>query len=203
MVLCARAPSARAELRYYDIFLKWPNRQNNLISLLKILRRRQIMLWEKKTQLAREAKNAVDFEYGQGEIKAMKAEIHRMQVCIRFQTLHNECLFWIGFWRRNEVKSLENVDVCSCTGNYVKECAKRYDWPKQMFCTCLARAAGIMPSKVTDKQYDWSERTLCACSALAPGITSTIVKDNIIGQKEKFARTSRWMLLAGCCLTRF
>ena len=51
------------------------------------------MLWEKKTQLAREAKNAVDFEYGQGEIKAMKAEIHRMQVCIRFQTLHDECLF--------------------------------------------------------------------------------------------------------------
>ena len=93
MVLRARAPSARAELRYYDIFLKWPNRQNNLISLLKILRRRQIMLWEKKTQLAREAKNAVDFEYGQGEIKAMKAEIHRMQVCIRFQTPHNECLF--------------------------------------------------------------------------------------------------------------
>ncbi|CAH3039798.1 unnamed protein product [Pocillopora meandrina] len=41
---------------------------------------RQIMLWEKKTQLAREAKNAVDMEYGQGEIKSMKAEIHRMQV---------------------------------------------------------------------------------------------------------------------------
>lgn len=38
------------------------------------------MLWEKKTQLAREAKNAVDMEYGQGEIKSMKAEIHRMQV---------------------------------------------------------------------------------------------------------------------------
>lgn len=38
------------------------------------------MLWEKKTQLAREAKNAVDLEYGQGEIKAMKAEIHRMEV---------------------------------------------------------------------------------------------------------------------------
>ena len=66
---------------------------NLLISLFKILRRRQIMLWEKKTQLAREAKNAVDFEYGQGEIKAMKAEIHRMQVCIRFQTLHDEYLF--------------------------------------------------------------------------------------------------------------
>ncbi|KAJ7340194.1 Coiled-coil domain-containing protein 40 [Desmophyllum pertusum] len=41
---------------------------------------RQIMLWEKKTQLAREAKNAVDLEYGQGEIRAMKAEIHRMEV---------------------------------------------------------------------------------------------------------------------------
>lgn len=41
------------------------------------------MLWEKKTQLAREAKNAVDLEYGQGEIRAMKAEIHRMQVSQR------------------------------------------------------------------------------------------------------------------------
>ncbi|KAK3733202.1 hypothetical protein QZH41_019682 [Actinostola sp. cb2023] len=41
---------------------------------------RQIMLWEKKTQLAREAKNAVDADYGQGEIHSMKAEIHRMEV---------------------------------------------------------------------------------------------------------------------------
>jgi len=41
---------------------------------------RQIMLWEKKTQLAREAKQSVDAEYGQGDIKAMKAEIHRMEV---------------------------------------------------------------------------------------------------------------------------
>jgi hypothetical protein len=38
------------------------------------------MLWEKKTQLAREAKNAVDTDYGHGEIHAMKAEIHRMEV---------------------------------------------------------------------------------------------------------------------------
>ena len=42
--------------------------------------RRQIMLWEKKTQLARETRAAVDSEVGQGEIKAMKAEIHRMTV---------------------------------------------------------------------------------------------------------------------------
>ena len=38
------------------------------------------MLWEKKTQLARETRNAVDSEVGQGEMRAMKAEIHRMQV---------------------------------------------------------------------------------------------------------------------------
>lgn len=38
------------------------------------------MLWEKKTQLAREARDAVDSDVGQGEIKAMKAEIHRMEV---------------------------------------------------------------------------------------------------------------------------
>ena len=44
------------------------------------LDRRQIMLWEKKTQLARETRAAVDSEVGMGEIKAMKAEIHRMQV---------------------------------------------------------------------------------------------------------------------------
>lgn len=41
---------------------------------------RQIMLWEKKTQLAKETRAAVDSEIGQGEIRAMKAEIHRMQV---------------------------------------------------------------------------------------------------------------------------
>ncbi|XP_046567885.1 coiled-coil domain-containing protein 40-like [Haliotis rubra] len=41
---------------------------------------RQIMLWEKKTQLARETRSAVDSEVGQGEIRAMKSEIHRMQV---------------------------------------------------------------------------------------------------------------------------
>ena len=38
------------------------------------------MLWEKKTQLARETRAAVDSEVGQGEVRAMKSEIHRMQV---------------------------------------------------------------------------------------------------------------------------
>ncbi|XP_071960201.1 coiled-coil domain-containing protein 40-like isoform X2 [Antedon mediterranea] len=41
---------------------------------------RQIMLWEKKTQLAREAKATVDSDVGQGEIRAMTSEIHRMEV---------------------------------------------------------------------------------------------------------------------------
>ncbi|XP_057311737.1 coiled-coil domain-containing protein 40-like [Hydractinia symbiolongicarpus] len=41
---------------------------------------RQIMLWEKKTQLAREARDTVDSDVGNGEIHAMKAEIHRMEV---------------------------------------------------------------------------------------------------------------------------
>ncbi|XP_010887627.2 coiled-coil domain-containing protein 40 [Esox lucius] len=41
---------------------------------------RQIMLWEKKTQLVKETRSAVDSEAGQGEIRIMRAEIHRMEV---------------------------------------------------------------------------------------------------------------------------
>ncbi|NXJ02983.1 CCD40 protein, partial [Psophia crepitans] len=40
----------------------------------------QIMLWEKKIQLTREMRAAVDSETGQGEIQAMRTEIHRMEV---------------------------------------------------------------------------------------------------------------------------
>ncbi|KAF6092778.1 coiled-coil domain containing 40 [Phyllostomus discolor] len=40
----------------------------------------QIMLWEKKIQLAKEMRASVSSETGQTEIRAMKAEIHRMQV---------------------------------------------------------------------------------------------------------------------------
>ncbi|KAM8992343.1 coiled-coil domain-containing protein 40 isoform 1-T1 [Ara ararauna] len=40
----------------------------------------QIMLWEKKIQLTREMRAAVDSVTGEGEIPAMKIEIHRMQV---------------------------------------------------------------------------------------------------------------------------
>ncbi|NXE82848.1 CCD40 protein, partial [Cochlearius cochlearius] len=40
----------------------------------------QIMLWEKKIQLTKEMRAAVDSETGQSEIQAMRTEIHRMQV---------------------------------------------------------------------------------------------------------------------------
>ncbi|XP_057632596.1 coiled-coil domain-containing protein 40 isoform X2 [Chionomys nivalis] len=40
----------------------------------------QIMLWEKKIQLAKEMRASVDSDTGQTEIRAMKAEIHRMKV---------------------------------------------------------------------------------------------------------------------------
>lgn len=38
------------------------------------------MLWERKTQLAKETRSAVDTDQGQGDIHMMKAEIHRMEV---------------------------------------------------------------------------------------------------------------------------
>lgn len=41
------------------------------------------MLWEKKIQLVKETRSAVDFDVGQGEIHRMKAEIHRMEVNTR------------------------------------------------------------------------------------------------------------------------
>ncbi|XP_046319276.1 coiled-coil domain-containing protein 40 isoform X1 [Marmota monax] len=40
----------------------------------------QIMLWERKIQLAKEMRSSVDSETGQTEIRTMKAEIHRMKV---------------------------------------------------------------------------------------------------------------------------
>ena len=38
------------------------------------------MLWERKIKIAKEMKETVDSDAGQAEIRAMKAEIHRMQV---------------------------------------------------------------------------------------------------------------------------
>ncbi|OAF66120.1 Coiled-coil domain-containing protein 40 [Intoshia linei] len=41
---------------------------------------RQIMLWEKKTRLMKETRDTIDSDVGKGELHAMKADIHRMQV---------------------------------------------------------------------------------------------------------------------------
>ncbi|XP_076871589.1 coiled-coil domain-containing protein 40 [Brachyhypopomus gauderio] len=41
---------------------------------------RQVMLWERKTQLVRETRSAIDSEVGKGDIHTMKSEIHRMEV---------------------------------------------------------------------------------------------------------------------------
>lgn len=43
------------------------------------------MGWEKRIQIAKEMKAAVDSENGQGEIKEMKFEIHRMKVSSPFK----------------------------------------------------------------------------------------------------------------------
>ncbi|GLD61065.1 coiled-coil domain-containing protein 40 isoform X2, partial [Lates japonicus] len=53
---------------------------------------RQIMLWEKKTQLVKETRSAVDSEVGQGDIQIMKAEIHRMEVRLNQQMKQQERL---------------------------------------------------------------------------------------------------------------
>ena len=45
------------------------------------------MLWERKIQLAKEMREMVDSEAGQAELRAMKAEIHRMEVCPSLKTL--------------------------------------------------------------------------------------------------------------------
>lgn len=43
--------------------------------------RRLIMLWEKRTQLMRETWSAIDSDIGQGDMRTMAREVHRMEVC--------------------------------------------------------------------------------------------------------------------------
>jgi chromosome segregation ATPase len=44
---------------------------------------KQIMLWEKKLQMARETKEALDPNYGAGELKTMKKEVTRMELRLK------------------------------------------------------------------------------------------------------------------------
>lgn len=53
------------------------------------------MFWERKIQLAKEMKSAVDSETGQGEIRAMKSEIHRMQVRFFLGIFRSRILLYI------------------------------------------------------------------------------------------------------------
>ncbi|NWR66366.1 CCD40 protein, partial [Bucorvus abyssinicus] len=59
----------------------------------------QIMLWERKIQLTREMRAAVDSETGQGEIQAMRTEIRRMQV--RYSQL-----------MKQQEKMIRDMEVC-------------------------------------------------------------------------------------------
>jgi hypothetical protein len=54
----------------------------------------EIMMWEKRTQIAKEMKAAVDSETGQGEIREMKFSIHRMEVSVR-HVFQKMIWFWL------------------------------------------------------------------------------------------------------------
>jgi len=60
------------------------------------------MFWERKIQLAKEMKSAVDSETGQGEIRAMKSEIHRMQVRYFYKYIELDYMFHFFLKVRHE-----------------------------------------------------------------------------------------------------
>ncbi|XP_035993020.1 coiled-coil domain-containing protein 40 isoform X2 [Fundulus heteroclitus] len=53
---------------------------------------RQILLWEKKTQILKETRSVVESELGQEEIQKMKVEIHRMELRVNQLTKEQERL---------------------------------------------------------------------------------------------------------------
>uniref|UniRef100_A0A3B3RJE8 Coiled-coil domain 40 molecular ruler complex subunit n=1 Tax=Paramormyrops kingsleyae TaxID=1676925 RepID=A0A3B3RJE8_9TELE len=71
----AERESVRMQMKLEEV----QENKERLISRL-VEAERHVMLWEKKIQLAKETRLAVDSEVGQGEIRQMKAEIHRMEV---------------------------------------------------------------------------------------------------------------------------
>ncbi|KAM8842718.1 coiled-coil domain-containing protein 40 [Synchiropus picturatus] len=70
------------EQESFEILMKQEKTQEDKEQLINSLleAERQIMLWERKAQLAKEIYSTVDCGVGQGEIQVMKAEIHRMEV---------------------------------------------------------------------------------------------------------------------------
>ncbi|KAM8880531.1 coiled-coil domain-containing protein 40 isoform 2-T3 [Spinachia spinachia] len=71
-----------AEREAIDLHMKHENTEEEKERLLNSLveATRQIMLWEKKTQVMKETRSAVHTEVVQGDSQTMKAEIHRMEV---------------------------------------------------------------------------------------------------------------------------
>ncbi|KAM4585269.1 coiled-coil domain-containing protein 40 [Odontesthes bonariensis] len=83
-----------AEWKSVNMQMKLSETQEEKERLLNCLveAERQIMLWEKKTQILKETRSVVDSELHEGEIKKMKAEIHRMELRVSLLTKQQEQL---------------------------------------------------------------------------------------------------------------
>jgi coiled-coil domain-containing protein 40 len=75
----------------------------------------QIMTWDKRIQIAKEMKQAVDSETGQGEIKEMKFEIHRMQV------RYNELMKLQEKFVRDMEAAVSRRDTIAIRGDFVQK----------------------------------------------------------------------------------
>uniref|UniRef100_A0A3Q3GWU8 Coiled-coil domain 40 molecular ruler complex subunit n=1 Tax=Kryptolebias marmoratus TaxID=37003 RepID=A0A3Q3GWU8_KRYMA len=83
-----------AEWESVSIQMKVEKMQEEKEMLLQSLveAEQQIMLWEKKTQILKETRSALDSEMGQEEILKMKSEIHRMELRVIQLTKQQEQL---------------------------------------------------------------------------------------------------------------
>merc|ERR1719261_1960754 len=77
------AESARLERYVADVKLQKKAIVDEIVEA-----ERQIMLWEKKVQLEKEMRAALDPEVGQAETRSMEKEIHRMK--LRYETLERD-----------------------------------------------------------------------------------------------------------------
>ncbi|XP_007645424.1 coiled-coil domain-containing protein 40 isoform X3 [Cricetulus griseus] len=77
--VCTLKEAEREAIRMQEKLTQLQEEKATLLNSL-LEAEHQLMLWEKKIQLAKEMRASVDSEAGQTEIRAMKAEIHRMKV---------------------------------------------------------------------------------------------------------------------------
>jgi len=93
--------------------------QNELIETERL-----ILLWERKIQLARETIAAVDSEVGQGEIKSMRSEIHRMELKFKELMLAQEALMKemeYSVCRRENINNRTKPSTAPTKGNLMKK----------------------------------------------------------------------------------